>query len=77
MAAWALSAVLADWCEILTNLLDRRSWKYFFTIILGMLLGCGRRTVSRWLRAAGVSDDWQDHYYFLQTLGRKAKHVAK
>lgn len=42
-----------------------------------MLLGCGRRTVSCWLRAAGVSDDWQDHYYFLQTLGRKAKHVAK
>ncbi|MFM7863994.1 MAG: hypothetical protein ACKPHU_07255 [Planctomycetaceae bacterium] len=42
-----------------------------------MPLECGRRTVSCWLRAAGVSDDWQDHYYFLQTVGRKAKHVAK
>ncbi|MFM8723664.1 MAG: transposase [Planctomycetaceae bacterium] len=69
--------MIADWCEILTSVLDRRSRKYFFRIILGMLLGCARRTVSCWLRAAGVSDDWQDHYYFLQTLGRKAKHVAK
>ncbi|MFN5078460.1 MAG: hypothetical protein ACK5MO_22965, partial [Planctomyces sp.] len=77
MAACTLPAMTAEWCEILTSVLDRRSQKYFFTIILGMLLGCGRRTVSCWLRAAGVSDDWQDHYYFLQTLGRKAKHVAK
>ena len=77
MAAWTLPAIIAEWCEILTSVLDRRSRKYFFTIILGILLGCGRRTVSCWLRAAGVSDDWQDHYYFLPTLGRKAKHVAK
>ena len=57
MAAWTLPAIIAEWCEILTSVLDRRSRKYFFTIILGMLLGCGRRTVSCWLRAAGVSDD--------------------
>jgi hypothetical protein len=76
MAAWTLPNRIADWCEILTTALDRRSRKYFPTIILGMLLGSGRRTVSCWLRAAGVSDDWQDHYYFLQTLGRSAKRVA-
>ncbi|MGV2337800.1 MAG UNVERIFIED_CONTAM: hypothetical protein LVR18_28195 [Planctomycetaceae bacterium] len=75
MATWTLPAIIEDWCDILTSVLDRRSRKYFFTIILGMLLRCGRRTVSCWLRAAGVSDDWQDHYYFLQTLGRKAKQV--
>ena len=76
MAAWTLPNRIADWCEILTTALDRRSRKYFLTIILGMLLGSGRRTVSCWLRAAGVTDDWQDHYYFLQTLGRSAKRVA-
>lgn len=76
MAAWTLPHRIADWCEFLTTALDRRSRKYFVTIILGMLLASGRRTVSCWLRAAGVSDDWQDHYYFLQTLGRRAKHVA-
>ena len=76
MAAWTLPNRIADWCEILTTALDRRSRKYFLTIILGMLLASGRRTVSCWLRAAGVTDDWQDHYCFLQTLGRSAKRVA-
>ncbi len=76
MAAWTLPHRITDWCEILTTALDRRSRKYFLTIILGMLLGSGRRTVACWLRAAGVTDDWHDHYYFLQTLGRSAKRVA-
>ncbi|MBL8818591.1 MAG: transposase [Planctomyces sp.] len=76
MAAWTLPKIVADWCEVLTTALDQRSRKYFLTIVLGMLLGSGRRTVSCWLRAAGVTDDWQDHYYFLQTLGRSAKRVA-
>ena len=44
--------------------------------ILGMLLASGRRTVSSWLRAAGVVEDWQDYYYFLQTLGRRAGRVS-
>lgn len=77
MAAWTLPNRITDWCEILTTALDRRSRKYFLTIILGMLLGSGRKTVSCWLRAVGVTDDWRDHYYFLQTLGRNAKRVAK
>jgi hypothetical protein len=45
-------------------------------MILGMLLASGRRTVSSWLRAAGVGADWQDHYYFLQTVGRSAHDLA-
>jgi len=53
MAAWTLPAVIADWCKILTSVLDQRSRKYFFTIILGMLLGCGRRTVSCWFQLPG------------------------
>ena len=52
MAAWTLPNRITDWCEILTTALDRRSRKYFLTIILGMLLGSGRRTVACWLRAA-------------------------
>jgi hypothetical protein len=76
MAAWTLPAMILDWCEFVTTALDRRSGKYFFNIILGMILSCGRRTVSCWLRSGDVSEDWQDHYYFLQTLGRSAKRVA-
>ena len=77
MAAWTLPNRIAGWCRFLTSTLDRRSRKYFLTIVLGMILAKGRRTVSSWLRAAGVGDDWKDHYYFLQTLGRKAGDVAR
>jgi hypothetical protein len=75
MAAWTLPAMILDWCEFVTTALDRRSRKYFFNIILGMILRCGRRTVSCWLRSGDVSEDWQDHYYFLQTLGRSARNA--
>jgi hypothetical protein len=76
MAAWTLCAMILDWCEFVTTALYRRSRKYFSKIILGMILSCGRLTVSCWLRAGDVSEDLQDHYYFLQTLGRSAKDVA-
>lgn len=76
MAAWTLPSRIADWIHLLSTGLDRRSRKYLPAVVLGMVLSSGRRTVSSWLRAAGVSDDWQDHYYFLQTLGRGAGHVA-
>ena len=76
MAAWTLPQRIADWTDLLSAGLDRRSRKYLPVIVLGMVLSSGRRTVSSWLRAAGVSDDWQDHYYFLQTLGRSARRVA-
>jgi hypothetical protein len=32
--------------------------------------------VTTWLRAAGVSDDYQDYYYFLAAVGRKSESVA-
>jgi len=43
---------------------------------LGILFAHGRRTVSSWLRAAGISDDFADYYYFIGTIGRKAKPLA-
>ncbi|MCC7475894.1 MAG: hypothetical protein IT425_10890 [Pirellulales bacterium] len=41
-----------------------------------MLFANGRRTVTAWLRAAGVSDDYQDYYYFLACVGRKSEVIA-
>jgi hypothetical protein len=42
----------------------------------GILFAHGRRTVTTWLRAAGVSDDFDDYYYFLAAVGRKSESVA-
>jgi hypothetical protein len=43
---------------------------------MGMLFASGRRTVTSWLRAAGVTDDFQDYYYFLAAVGRKINPIA-
>jgi hypothetical protein len=45
-------------------------------LLLGILFASGRRTVTSWLRAAGVSDDFQDYYYFIAAVGRKTKSIA-
>jgi hypothetical protein len=45
-------------------------------LLVGILFAQGRRTVTTWLRAADVSDEFADYYYFLSSLGRKTKSVA-
>jgi hypothetical protein len=45
-------------------------------LLTGILFAHGRRTVTTWLRAAGVSADFQDYFYFLTALGRKTNSVA-
>jgi hypothetical protein len=42
-----------------------------------MVLSTCRRRDSSWLRAAGVGDNWQDHYHFLRTVGRNTGRIAK
>jgi hypothetical protein len=68
-----------DWQQwvnwLAAGLHGRNRWRLSL-ILLGMLFAKGRRTVTAWLRAAGVHDDFADYYYFLQPLGRKSKQFA-
>jgi len=76
MATPCLTAEITSWIDRLANLLDRRiSWR-LLPLLTGLLFATGRRTVSSWLRAGGLSDDYQDYYYFLFTLGDKTKALA-
>lgn len=45
-------------------------------LLAGILRAHGRRAVTTWLRAAGVSIDFQDDYYFLAAFGPKVGFVA-
>ena len=53
----------------------RHRWR-LPVLLVGMLFARGRRTVTTWLRAAGISDDYDDYYYFLASVGRKSESVA-
>jgi hypothetical protein len=45
-------------------------------LLLGSLFAGGRRVVAAWIRAAGVSSDYQDFYFFLQSVGRRWREVG-
>lgn len=45
-------------------------------LLVGILFASGRRTVTSWLRAAGISHDYDDYYYLLAVVGCKSKSIA-
>jgi len=73
---WKCPSQWAEWSEWLAAGLHARNRWRLPVLLVGILFAQGRRTVTSWLRAAGVSDDFQDYYYFLAPLGRKTKSVA-
>ena len=76
MATLCLTTDATAWIKRLANLLDARvSWR-LAPLMAGLLFATGRRTVSSWLRAGGLSGDYQDYYYFLGSLGDKVKSLA-
>lgn len=73
---WQCPDEWSQWSEWLAAGLHARNRWRLPVLLTGMVLASGRRTVTTWLRSAGVSDDYQDYYYFLQGVGRKSKLVA-
>jgi hypothetical protein len=73
---WQCPEDWSDWSQWLAAGLHARNRWRLPVLLVGILFAHGRRTVTTWLRAAGVSDDYQDYYYFLAALGRKTKSVA-
>ena len=73
---WESPQQWSDWSEWLAAGLHARNRWRLPVLLLGMLFAGGRRTVTTWLRAAGVSLDFSDYYYFLAPLGRKTESVA-
>jgi hypothetical protein len=68
-----------DWCDwsewLAAGLHARNRWRLPI-ILIGLLFADGRRTVTTWLRAAGVADDFQSFYYFVFAVGRKTNSIA-
>lgn len=73
---WECPQSFSDWSDWLSAGLHARNRWRLPVLLTGMLFAGGRRTVTTWLRAAGVSDDYQDYYYFLTCVGRKSESIA-
>ena len=77
MAAWELPFEVASWIVQMSAVLDRRiAWR-LLPLLTGALFGQGRQTVASWLRGGELGDDFRLYYYFLGSLGRNVKSVAR
>jgi DDE superfamily endonuclease len=73
---WSCPEDWSQWSEWLAAGLHARNRWRLPVLLAGILFASGRRTVTTWLRAAGVSDDYQDYYYFLACVGCKSESIA-
>jgi hypothetical protein len=73
MAHWHLPPEMVAWITAMAFTLDARLQARLLALLTGVLFARGRRTVSSWLRGAGLQDDYKNYYYFLGSLGRKIR----
>ena len=71
MAVYQAPEEWTEWADLLAAAVDGRSRWRLPLVMLGMLFASGRRTVTTWLRAGGLQDDYRGYYDFLQTVGRR------
>ena len=70
---WECPNQWSEWSEWLSAGLHARNRWRLPVLLVGILFANGRRTVTTWLRAAGISDDY---YYFLSVVGHKTESIA-
>ena len=76
MARIMLSGLLAAWVGTLAqHLHGRNAWR-LQRLVVGVILAQGRRTVTSWFRAAGISRGYRSYYYFLAALGLKVQAIG-
>jgi len=71
-----LPALLSSWFALLVTALDRRSAPRLFLLLCGALFARGRRTVTAWFRAAGVTDAFRPAYHALFAAGRRGRDLG-
>ena len=71
-----LPAWLSNAFDDLSHWLDRRSAARLPALLYGALFGAGRRTVTSWFRAGGITTDFRPAYATLCAAGREVSSVA-
>lgn len=77
MSSWTIPAFLSTWINRIKQLLDLRVQPMFEMVFLGLLVtNEGRRTVTSWLRAGGITKEFRRGYYAIGSVGRNAASIA-
>ena len=64
------------WFSRLASALDPRSGPRLAWLLVGAVLARGRRTITSWIRAAGLSDEYRRCYTTVAAAGRRADSIA-
>jgi hypothetical protein len=70
------AARLCQWFLALASALDPRSAPRLARLFLGAILARGRRTVTSWIRAAQLSDQFRPCYTTVAAAGKRADGIA-
>jgi hypothetical protein len=68
---------LCQWSSCLASALDRRSAPRLALLLLGAALARGRRTVTPWIRAAKLSDQFRPCSTAVAAAGKRADRIAR
>src|SRR3954471_12068781 len=71
-----LPPLLASAFLSLAHWLDKRSAVRVPLLLFGILFARGRRTVTSWFRAAGITTDFRQAYVTVCAAGRRVDHLA-
>src|SRR5436305_14712221 len=77
MSLLHLPALLASTFLTLAFWLDRRSGRRLPQLLLGILFARGRRIVTSWFRAAGITDEYRPAYRTVCAVGRRTDSLAR
>ena len=76
MSSLRQDAPSRQWFAQLVGPLDRRSAARLALLFFGALFARGRRTVTSWIRAAKLSDQFRPCYTTVAAAGKKAESIA-
>jgi hypothetical protein len=76
MSLWTMPPEVSAWFVALAGCLDVRNQPRLLALLGGAVFARGRRTVTSWLRAAGITDDFRPAYGLLGTVGRRVAWLA-
>ncbi|MDY3559086.1 transposase, partial [Gemmata sp. JC673] len=65
-----------QWFSVLAGALDPRSGRRLVVLFLGRILTRGRRALSNWIRAAGLSTQYRRCYATVAAVGRRTDRIA-
>jgi hypothetical protein len=76
MSLSQLPALVSAFFAQIVSALDRRSAPRLLQLLGGALFARGRRTVTSWFRAAGITTTFRRAYSALGAAGRRAESLA-